>query len=355
MTDPSPRLLPDGPLELVEARTLFTAGPVRRRNAATVTRLEGGGRLLMLFSQVAGPARSSTAALMQSSSDDDGRTWSEPIPLYAYPGWFCLSIGGIARIRDDLIKVFLGRFQLDLSLGGTEPMTSWHVASTTSRDGGVTWSEPGPEIKLFPTWTELYGASNPHRLADGRLMWAVSGTDGRDVAWQSGVTFSDADGEGFVQPTLIAKEAGRDYSDTDIVRLSDGRFLAVVREHQTLQSVVAYSADEGTTWSALRPTPYRASNPKLFRLRSGAVVCAYRDEDPDRRGVSVSLTEDAGETWRFLGQLYAADPTVEHEPGSVCGYPDMLSLGGDGIGAVLHAYPTSDGVQLHWLTLRDRS
>ena len=339
----------------MSARTLFTGEPIRRRNAATVTRVGSIGRLLMLFSQVAGRARSSTAALMLTTSDDGGDSWSEPIPLYAHPGWFCLSIGGLARIRDDLIKVFLGRFQLDLTLGGTEPMTGWHVASTLSRDAGDTWSEPGAEIRLFPAWTEFYGASNPHQVSDGRLMWAVSGTDGRDVAWQSGVTFSDAEGSSFTPPTLIAKEPGRDYSDTDIVRLPDGRFLAVVREHQTRQSVFAHSADEGATWSALRPTPFKASNPKLYRLRSGAVVCAYRDEDPDLRGVSASLTEDGGETWRFLGQLYAADTAAEHEPGSVCGYPDLVSLGGDAVGAVLHAYPTKDGVQLHWLRLRDTS
>jgi hypothetical protein len=355
MTDPTPRLLPRGPLELASAHTLFTGGPVWRRNAPTVTRFESTGRLLLLFSQVAGRERASTAALMLSTSDDDGATWAPPSPLYAYPGWFCLSIGGAARIRDDLVKVFLGRFQFDLSLGGTEPMTGWHVTSTESRDGGQTWSEPGPEIRMFPTWTEFYGASNPHRLRDGRLMWAVSGTDGRDVAWQSGVTFSDPDGSAFSRPTLIAKEPGRDYSDTDIVRLPDGRFLAVVREHQTLQSVSSHSSDDGATWSPLRPTPFKASNPKLYRLRSGAVVCAYRDEDPGRRGVSISLTEDGGETWRFLGQLYEADRSVEHEPGSVCGYPDMLTLGGDAVGAVLHAYPTRDGVELHWLRLIDRT
>ena len=106
------------------------------------------------------------------------------------------------------------------------------------------------------------------------------GTKGRDVGWHSGVSFTGPDGDDFTPPTIIAEADGRDYSDIDVVRLDDGRFLAVVREHQTRQSVFAHSSDEGRTWTPIRPTPFKGSNIKLFRLRSGAILCAYRDEDP---------------------------------------------------------------------------
>jgi hypothetical protein len=355
VTDPTPRLIPGGLLEVISAGTLFANRPVGRRSAASVVRLEASGRLLMCFSEIAGGALRNQAALMISHSDDDGGTWSEPLPVFAYPGWFCLAMGGLARVADDNVKLLLGRIYIDLSLGGTEPMTGWWVASSTTRDGGDSWSEPSPEIRLFPHWTELYGASNPHRLSDGRLLWAVMGTQGRDVGWHAGVSLSDAAGDRFEPPTIIAQADGRDYSDIDLVRLDDGRFLAVVREHQTRQSVWSTSTDEGASWSPIRPTAFKGSNIKLFRLRSGAIVCAFRDEDPARRGVSLSGTEDGGETWTALGQLYAAGPEALHEPGSVCGYPDLVALGGDQIGAVLHSYPTADGIQLHWLRLRDRS
>jgi hypothetical protein len=355
MATPTPALLPDAPLEVLDARMLFPGSPIGRRSAPAMARLQASGRLLLVFSQVQGLGRSSEGALMLTTSDDGGATWADPVPLYAYPGWFCMSIGGLARIADDLVRLFLGRIQFDFSLGGAEPMTGWHVSSTSTSDGGTTWASPGPEIRLFPTWTELYGASNPHPLPGGDLLWAVSGTIGRDIQWRSGASRSDPRGEVFEKPALIAAAADRDYSDTDLVHLDDGRFLAVVREHQTLQSVQAWSADEGRTWSELQPTPFKASNPKLFRLRSGAVVCAYRDEDPSRRGVSCSLTEDGGRSWRFIGQLYGAPPDSEHRPGDLCGYPDLIGLGGDLVGAVLHTYPTVDGVELQWLRLRDRS
>lgn len=355
MTQPTPNLLPDGPLELVSARTLFDDRPVGRRNAASVVRLKNSGRLLMCFSEVAGRELRNQAALLVTRSEDNGASWTEPLPVFAYPGWFCLAMGGLARVADDNIKLLLGRILIDPSLGGTEPMTGWWVASSTTRDGGESWSDPSSEIRLFPEWTELYGASNPHPLLDGRLLWAVMGTQGRDFGWQAGVSVSDAAGDHIGPPTIIAREDGRDYSDIDVVRLEDGRFLAVIREHQTRQSVWSRSSDEGTTWTPIRPTPFKGSNIKLYRLRSGAIVCAYRDEDPERRGVSLSLTEDGGATWTMLGQLYAAGPEALHEPGSVCGYPDLVDLDDGEIGAVLHSYPTADGIQLHWFRLRDRS
>jgi len=353
---PEPRILADAPIEFVSARTLFDAGSPRRRSAASVVRLESSGRLLLAFSDAPAGDLRNAGALALSTSDDGGGRWSEPEPLYAYPGWFCLAMGGLARVSDELVHLVLGRVRFDLALGGTEPMTDWFVAIATSRDGGRTWSNPGPEIRLFPYWTEMYGASNPHVVKDGRLMWAVMGTMGRDEGWHAGATFSDPEARVFTPPVVIAREPSLDYSDIDVVRLASGRFLAVVREHRTRQSVLAHSDDEGKTWTRPRPTPFKGSNLKLFRLRSGAVLCAYRDEDPGQRGVSLSATRDGGKTWRFCGQLYAAGPEAAYRPGHVCGYPDLVSLGGDEIGCVLHGYPTERGaIELHWLRLRDRT
>jgi hypothetical protein len=354
VTTVNPQLVADAPLELLEARLLFQAGAPRRRNCASLHRLPSG-RVLITFAQTRGPELANDAAVMLAWSDDDGATWSEPDPLLALPGWFCMPMGGFAPIADDRLLLMIGRIQVDPSLPGTEPITGWWQGSIASTDGGRTWSEPSDEIRLFPHWTELYGASNPHRLADGRLLWACMGTEGRDVGWHSGVSVSDPTGSVFSPPTIIAREPERDYSDIDVVRLADGRFLAVTREHLTRQSVQSWSADEGRTWTPIRPTPFLGSNIKLFRLRSGAVVCAYRDEDPARRGVSISLTEDGGETWRSLGQLYAAGDDARHRPGDVCGYPDIVSLGDDRLGVALHGYPDDDGLALHWLVLRDRS
>src|SRR5690349_13960048 len=185
----------------------------------------------------------------------------------------------------------------------------------------------------------MYGASNPHPLGDGRYLFATMGTLGRDTGWHAGVTVLDGPGGQFSPPVIIAAAPDRDFSDTDLVRLADGRFLAVIREHLTKRSVFAHSADEGRTWTPIRPTGFLGANIKLLRLRSGAILCAYRDEDSPRRGVSVSVSDDGGEHWRFAGQLYAADAAVPHRPGVLCGYPDLLYIGERELVGVLHTYP----------------
>ena len=237
------------------------------------------------------------------------------MPVYAWPGWKCLPLGGLFRFSDDLIRLILGRVKMDESLGGDEPFTHWSVTSIDSHDGGRSWAEPGPEIHLFPHWTEMYGASNPHPLSDGRYMLGVMGTVGRDEQWHSGVTFTDADASHYTPPVIIAQAPDRNFNDIDIVRLSDGRFLAVIREHVTRRAFYSHSQDEGQTWTKVRPTGFMGANVKLIRLRSGAIVCAYRDEDPERRGISCSVSEDGGQTWRLIGQLYIADYDVPHKPG----------------------------------------
>jgi hypothetical protein len=119
--------------------------------------------------------------------------------LHENEEWRVMPLGGINLISDDLVRLIAGGIQLDLSLGGPEPFTAMYAAPMDSRDGGETWSELGQDIDLFPEWTEMYGASNPHRLSDGRLMWAVIGTMGRDDQWHCGVTFTDAEGKGLYQ------------------------------------------------------------------------------------------------------------------------------------------------------------
>src|SRR3979490_93223 len=101
MADPTPRLEPGGPIEVMDARTLFADAPAGRRSAASMVRIESTGRLLMCFSHGVGGDPRNHAALVVTRSDDEGATWTEPLALYASPGWFSLAMGGLARISDD--------------------------------------------------------------------------------------------------------------------------------------------------------------------------------------------------------------------------------------------------------------
>jgi len=351
MRTPNPTLHDDAPIQVISSRVLFRSGSVRHRNCGSLIRLESG-RLLLAFRLGTNPERRNDEAIMITYSDDHGTTWDEPVPIYVHPGWDCLPMGGLFRFTDHSIFLMTGRVKVDITLGGDEPFSDWYVAGVQSVDGGRTWLEPGPEIRIFPYWTELYGASNPHLLADGRFMLAVMGTTERDDGWEAGVAFTDAACSAFSLPVIFAAAAGRNFSDVDIVRLPDGRFLAVVREMVTRDSFYTLSADDGQTWSPIQPTGFKGANIKLLALRSGAILCAYRDEDPSRPGVSCSVSADGGHVWEFVGQLYAADPLDSRTPGALCGYPDLVYLGPHEIACVLHTYPDAEGhVDLHFLRL----
>ena len=143
----------------------------------------------------------------------------------------------------------------------------------------------------------------------------------------------------------------------DVLRLSDGRFLAVARVFGGHPSVFAHSNDEGRTWTQPRPTDFAGANIKLHRLRSGAALCAYRDERGNRSGVACSVSEDAGESWRRVGWLAAPSPGKPPKADGVrCGYPDIVPVNDRHLACVLHpAADATGGVDLRWLRLVDRT
>jgi hypothetical protein len=355
MNDPRPNLLPTSPLELIDAQTLFASGRRVRRHFGGLHTLPSG-RMLLTFMFGTMP-RTNDGGTMIASSDDHGRTWSEPMPLWAVPGWDSFPNGGIRQVSGDLIRLYVGQYRFAPSLGGKQPFAGdWHTRFIDSTDGGAHWTEPSDDVKIFPSWTEFYGASNPHPLSDGRLLWAVQGTQDRDHDWRVGVSFSDSQGTDFTPPVIYGASPGLAYSDADIVRLADGRFLTVMREHEIGGTFFCHSHDEGQTWTALKPTGFVGANFKLHRLRSGDVLCLYRDENPERYGVSVGVSHDGGERWEWTGSLYAAYNSTRHTPGYFCGCPDLVETADGNLAAVLHSYEDDDGEMcLHLLRLRDVS
>ena len=117
--EPNPLLEPDAPLEVLEARVILSSPEPRRRGTAHLLRLDSG-RILLAYTLRRPQTTGMSGALMLTRSDDDGRTWDEPYPMLAMPGWNALAMG-LFKIRDDLLRFSLGRVLVDRSLGGDEP------------------------------------------------------------------------------------------------------------------------------------------------------------------------------------------------------------------------------------------
>ena len=281
---------------------------------------------------------------MISESENFGKSWSTPKHVMNFDGWDCISMGGLAHISDDHLVMIIGRIKIDYSLGGDEPFSGFYTTSRHSFDQGETWSKIKKEIKIFPFWTELYGTSNPHLISKNKLMWACMGTKGRDEGWHAGVTFSSYPHESFDSPVIIAEEENRNYSDIDVIQLSKTHYLSVIREHITKNSVSSYSIDSGKTWSKIKKTGFQGANIKLLKLSSGSIICTYRNENLTPKGILISQSKNNGESWEPIGQLYGPDNNdVAHQPGSLCGYPDMIKINENEILCFFHTYPNEFG------------
>jgi hypothetical protein len=350
-----PEIGADGPIRALDSRQILCGGLPHMHGMGSLARLSTG-RLLLTFTRVPGNQRCNNGTLMISRSDDDGFNWERAEILDACPEWDCVNMGGLMTFLNDCVVLAHGRLKIDPRLSGDEPCTDWCLATKMSEDHGCTWGRSNTDIQLFPEWTELYGASNPHQLSDGRCMLAAIGTSGRDVGWQAGVTFTSDSGLTFTRPTVVAAKPGVGFGDMDIVRLTDGRFLAVARVFGGHNSVAAHSIDEGRTWSRPRPISFAGANIKLYRLRSGAVLSAYRDERGNRTGVACSVSDDGGDSWDRVGWLALPSATASAPLSFRSGYPDILGIGQRNLGCVLHPAPDMDGnVDLRWIDLVDRT
>lgn len=338
----------DAPIEIVD-RVVIAGGPARRqRGTPTMVQLPNGD-LLLGYRLGVGRDRMPNGVLMLTRSADEGRTWDEPIPFYAMPGWDCCGLSGLRLLPDGSLILFAARMRLTPVGGMVSKISETHTYLSRSIDNGHTWSEFEPEINVFPAITEFWGHGPIMQFADGRLILGVIGTQFEYERWASAVVFSSDDCRSFHDLTIIADTPGYDFCDNDFIRLDDGRLLAVIRTEQPpFEMYQSYSADDGRTWTPVQPCGFKAGGPALWRLRSGAILCVYRDREPGRPGVACSVTEDDGQTWRYLGQLY--EGTHWH-----CGYPDIVQLPD---GRLFCSYYTSldDGnSEVQGVYLRDRT
>ena len=254
--------------------------------------------------------------------------------MLAYPGWNAYAMG-MFRIRDDRIRLSMGRVRVDRSLGGDEPFSGWWTGESNQVTAGIAGQSPGPR-SAGSLLDRLYGPSNPHPLDDGRLLWLGTGTNGRDEGWQVGVSITDADGSAYGPVSIVAAADDRNYADPDMARLPDGRSVAVIREMVTRRSVAAISSDEGATWSSPVPTGYGGWNHTdraglrraLVRLPRRRSETVWRQLERYRRRAHVALRRSAVSRRR----------RCPDEPTLYCGYPAVARLSSQELLCVIDTY-----------------
>jgi hypothetical protein len=316
-----------GPLEVVERVVVAGAGAGEPRchRAWPGAEVAANGDLVVAYKEGSTHHLVDDEVVFVTRSADGGRTW-ERRALAGLPGRGYWTAHGLTRLAsgDLLLRINFGRHA---ERTAENPRGRWSgTVMTRSSDHGRQWQELGPSADLpglHPRMHLSYGRAL--ELAAGRIVAPFYGNPRGepDATARSVVVAYSSDGGLTWGDSVLVHDHHQDpslcASETDLLRLPDGRLMAMSRANAKLSLYRAYSEDEGRTWSALEPTGLPGQSPAVVMLPSGAILCLYRDVTPEQLGVGVGISRDLGQTWEAVGHLYRG-------PNKDCAYPSPVLL-----------------------------
>ena len=347
----------NAPIQLID-EVVVDGGTEKWHRAWPTAEVAANGDLVVVYRSGRDHHITNDGTLCMARSSDGGKTWPFKRAIAAEPGWNTYTNHGMTRLGNGSLLLHYVRGK---RLETADAARSFYSRGrfTLSLDNGSSWQEHSQELDFpFLSPSErgfCYGKLQ--ELPGGRFMSPFYGVpqnsqDGSNRVLA--VVFSSDGGRTWPDYTIIYQDVRGDInpSETDLIRLPDGRFLAVIRANATGHLYRSFSADEGQTWSDLEPTPMPGHCPALLRLASGAILCAYRNVDKDQPGMSCAVSDDDGQTWQSLGFLYKGTNLD-------CAYPSLVRLPDDRIFCAFYTSMEKDGsgqnCDIRGLLIEDRS
>lgn len=329
-----------GPLEVIERVVVAgTAnGEPRCHRAWPGAALAANGDLVVAYKEGSTHHLVDDEVVFVARSSDGGRTWPERRAVAGLPAYGYWTAHGLTRLSngDLLLRMNHGQHGEPTA---ENPRGRWsRTVMTRSSDHGRQWQECGPVADpqpLDPRMQLSYGRA--WELSDGRIIAPFYGTPRgeSDKNARSVVVAFSSDGGLSWGDYVLVHDHRRDpslcCSETDLLRLPDGRLMVMSRANSKLSLYRAYSEDDGRTWSTLEPTGLPGQCPAVLLLPSGGILCLYRDVTEGQLGVGVGISRDLGRTWAAVGHLYQG-------PNKDCAYPSPVLLAD---GTVFTPYYTS--------------
>ncbi len=205
--------------------------------------------------------------------------------------------------------------------------------SLRSRDRGRTW-EGNPTVIESPGWAPDGGylsVNLGHVRFDNGVLGIVGGVYRRNaqcyyVSYDNGISWEFCSEVVRVSSGIAEFGGGNEiagFNYSGVHRLPDGRVMCSMHKHPPENPCVAFSEDDGMTWSEPRyvtgpgthygnmsdPLPERPLNeasranrrrcPSALVLRDGRILILFarRTPSPGNRGIVGVMSEDMGETW----------------------------------------------------------
>ena len=250
-----------------------------------------------------------------SRSDDRGLTWIQLGPLFDDPVDTPSSHSiRLKKLSDGTLIGFGIRFHRDDPEEGivsrqTAGFVPMDLFTITSVDDGRSWSAPttlippvrNPAFEICHSIVEL---------PDGTLLLPTATARGRDGALPAGqktvVFISNNRGISWDEYGVTFERDDTVFWEQSLVRLTDGRLLAVAWAHNTERgenepTPFTISTDSGRTFSEPALTGFSAQTCKLLSLEDNHLLCVYRRTDEP--GLWATLAHLDGHSWRNLFHL----------------------------------------------------
>lgn len=239
------------------------------------------GRIMTIFRSAKQhvPSATNIPTLYQTYSYNNGSTWTQPtkIALKTVDGTALTSNG----VSDPGLIVptsgpLAGRPILTY-FEKTPGATTARVVVATDKSG-ASWGTPQ---QLNLNMSSTYTSSPVVQLSDSTfIVAAYGGISGYNIGsrsvrmtWNgSSFTLSDV-------ANIALTQDGRWFTEPNIVKINDGRLMALIRTDKNTQQAKiykAYSSDGGKTWTGLSPAFNGWGNPHVSRLANGKLVATYR-------------------------------------------------------------------------------
>jgi len=312
----------------------------------------GDGRILAFCeARKNGAADQGDIDLVMRRSDDGGRTWSASKIVHEVGDDAPTTIGNPCPIAID-------------SRGGVELLfcqNNKRVFRMQTDDAGQTWSKP---VELTPILDDfeydvVRVATGPgHGLAmkSGRLIAPVwlsnrnlseRNVDSAADRYVAGVLYRDPDAERWRAGGIVPATLNR-ANESTVVELRDGRLLLNSRLHQVGFRAQSISDDGGVTLRApdlVTQLPDVTCQGSMLRANDGDLyfsnVAGPKTEGSfvsKRRGLSLSVSEDDGRTWKRT-------LTLESGPS---GYSDLVNVDEDEVGCLFETGSERYNEKIDW-------
>ncbi|MBH0116987.1 exo-alpha-sialidase [Salinibacterium sp. NG253] len=273
----------------------------------------------------------SNVIVQSSSSTDRGVTWSVPLDLSA--AGQDAEDPQIAVAPNDTFTAVWDRFDGSNSI----------VQSSSSTDGGVTWSAPiDVSVAGQPAQTAQVSAATDNSLT---AVWRRN-NGSRNVIQAS----SSADGGATWSTPVDVSDDARNSTTPQVTIAADNTRTAVWRRNSGSNQIIqaSTSTDNGITWSVpadLSAAGQDSDTPQISAAPDNSLTALWERSDGSDGIVQVSTSNDSGASWSVPVDLSAAGGTAVQGQITVAadGSRTAVWLRGNGSERIAQVSTSTDG------------